>query len=77
MKNELGKIQKVLSPDYTEVLESQREDEGDEQKSSRKAFVEITMYFLRKMKYKKLADHLQSRKKIPLFKCVCVYFFSF
>uniref|UniRef100_A0A669E8X4 B30.2/SPRY domain-containing protein n=1 Tax=Oreochromis niloticus TaxID=8128 RepID=A0A669E8X4_ORENI len=61
VKNELGKIQKVLSPDYTEALESQREDEDDDQKSSRKAFVEITMYFLRKMKHKKLADHLQSR----------------
>ncbi|CAI5638909.1 unnamed protein product [Oreochromis niloticus] len=61
VKNELGKIQKVLSPDYTEALESQREDEDDDQKSSRKAFVEITMYFLRKMKHEKLADHLQSR----------------
>ncbi|KAL4009737.1 hypothetical protein ACER0C_003589 [Sarotherodon galilaeus] len=57
VKNELKKIQKVLSPDYPECFESQRED--DEQRSSREAFVKITVDFLRRMKQEELADHLQ------------------
>uniref|UniRef100_A0AAZ1X370 B30.2/SPRY domain-containing protein n=1 Tax=Oreochromis aureus TaxID=47969 RepID=A0AAZ1X370_OREAU len=59
VKNELKKIQKVLSPDYPECLESQRED--DEQRSSREAFVKITVDFLRRMKEMELADRLQSK----------------
>ncbi|CAI5657704.1 unnamed protein product [Oreochromis niloticus] len=59
VKNVLKKIQKVLSPDYPECLESQRED--DEQRSSREAFVKITVDFLRKMKQEELADRLQSK----------------
>ncbi|CAI5677849.1 unnamed protein product [Oreochromis niloticus] len=43
VKNELKKIQKVLSPDYPECLESQRS-------SSREAFVKITVDFLKRMK---------------------------
>ncbi|XP_025761646.1 protein NLRC3-like [Oreochromis niloticus] len=59
VKNELKKIQKVLSPDYPECFESQRED--DEQgRSSREAFVKITVDFLRRMKQEELADRLQS-----------------
>ncbi|XP_026019405.1 NLR family CARD domain-containing protein 3-like [Astatotilapia calliptera] len=58
VKNELKKIQKTLSPDYPECLESQRED--DEQRSSREAFVKITLDFLRRMKQEELADCLQS-----------------
>uniref|UniRef100_A0A3P8NZF4 B30.2/SPRY domain-containing protein n=1 Tax=Astatotilapia calliptera TaxID=8154 RepID=A0A3P8NZF4_ASTCA len=42
VKNELKKLQKVLSPDYPECLESQRS-------SSREAFVKITVDFLRRM----------------------------
>uniref|UniRef100_A0A669BKX1 B30.2/SPRY domain-containing protein n=1 Tax=Oreochromis niloticus TaxID=8128 RepID=A0A669BKX1_ORENI len=53
VKNELKKIQKVLSPDYPECLESQRS-------SSREAFVKITVDFLRRMKQEELADRLQS-----------------
>ncbi|XP_063324095.1 uncharacterized protein LOC134622588 [Pelmatolapia mariae] len=59
VKNELKKIQKVLSPDYPECLESQRED--DEQRSSREAFMKITVDFLRRMKQEELADRLQSK----------------
>ncbi|CAI5657748.1 unnamed protein product [Oreochromis niloticus] len=59
VKNELKKIQKVLSPDYPEGLESQRED--DEQRSSREAFVKITVDFLRRMKQEEMADRLQSK----------------
>uniref|UniRef100_A0A3P8PEH1 NACHT domain-containing protein n=1 Tax=Astatotilapia calliptera TaxID=8154 RepID=A0A3P8PEH1_ASTCA len=56
VKNELKKIQKVLSPGYPECLESQRED--DEQKSSREAFLKITVVFLRRMKREELANQL-------------------
>ncbi|XP_028428532.1 protein NLRC3-like [Perca flavescens] len=70
VKNELNKFQKVLSPDYPECLESQRkdekvldgEDEDEEQRRrSREAFLKITLHFLRIMKQEELADHLQSR----------------
>ncbi|KAL4009589.1 hypothetical protein ACER0C_003441 [Sarotherodon galilaeus] len=60
VKNELKKIQKVLSPDYPECLEFQRED--DEQRSSREAFMKITVDFLRRMKQEELADRLQSKQ---------------
>uniref|UniRef100_A0AAZ1X5D7 B30.2/SPRY domain-containing protein n=1 Tax=Oreochromis aureus TaxID=47969 RepID=A0AAZ1X5D7_OREAU len=68
VKNELKKIQKVLGPDYPECLESQRKDndevlEGkdEEQRSSREAFIKITLNFLRRMKQEKLADCLENK----------------
>ncbi|XP_025761062.1 protein NLRC3-like, partial [Oreochromis niloticus] len=61
VKNELKKIQKVLNPNKPQCLEFQRED--DEQRSSREAFVKITVDFLRRMKQQELADHLQSKLK--------------
>ncbi|XP_071320555.1 NLR family CARD domain-containing protein 3-like [Trachinotus anak] len=67
VKNELKKVQKLLGPDYPECLESQMEDEealdsvDEEQRSSREAFVKITVNFLRRMKQEELADCLQSR----------------
>ncbi|XP_047216129.1 protein NLRC3-like [Girardinichthys multiradiatus] len=68
VKNELKKIQKVLSPDDPEGLESQWEDEEvlegeDEEKrrSNREAFVKITLNFLKKMKQEDLAERLQSK----------------
>lgn len=71
VKKELKKMQKVVSPDYPECSsESQREDEeeleGDdeEQRSSREMFQQITVLFLRRMKQEKLADCLQSSKRI-------------
>ncbi|XP_035772001.1 protein NLRC3-like [Neolamprologus brichardi] len=60
VKNELKKIQKVLRPDYPECLESQSEDD-EQRRSSREAFVAITLDFLRRMKQEELADRLQSR----------------
>uniref|UniRef100_A0AAZ1XA74 NACHT domain-containing protein n=1 Tax=Oreochromis aureus TaxID=47969 RepID=A0AAZ1XA74_OREAU len=66
VKNELKKIQKVLSPDYPECLESQREDD-EQRSSSREAFVKITLDFLRRMKQEELADCLQS--KLPAAVC--------
>ncbi|XP_034542012.1 NACHT, LRR and PYD domains-containing protein 12-like [Notolabrus celidotus] len=59
VKTEMKKIQRVLSPDYPECLESQSEDE--EQRRSREAFLEITLHFLRRMKQEELADCLQSK----------------
>ncbi|XP_022616617.1 NLR family CARD domain-containing protein 3-like [Seriola dumerili] len=68
VKNELKNIQRLLSPDYPECSENQRADEevldgeGEEQrKSSREAFLKITVNFLKRMKQEELADCLQSR----------------
>lgn len=73
MKNELKKIQRELSPHDLLCLNIQSGDkdalqgEDDEQRrSSKEAFVKITLDFLRKMKQEELADHLQSRKRISL-----------
>lgn len=71
VKSELKNIQMVLNPDYPECLKSQREDdeelesEAREQiRTSRDAFMKITLNFLRKMKQEKLADYLQNSKMI-------------
>lgn len=70
VKKELKKMQKVVSPDYPECSESQREDEeelegeDEEQRSSREMFQQITVFFLRRMKQEKLAERLQSSKRI-------------
>uniref|UniRef100_I3KC78 NACHT, LRR and PYD domains-containing protein 3 n=1 Tax=Oreochromis niloticus TaxID=8128 RepID=I3KC78_ORENI len=68
VKSELKNIQMVLNPDYPECLKSQREDgeelesEAREQiRTSREAFMKITLNFLRKMKQEKLADYLQNK----------------
>ncbi|CAJ1055680.1 NLR family CARD domain-containing protein 3-like [Xyrichtys novacula] len=61
VKEQLKEIQRVLSPDEPEYLESQREDEDEEQRRSREAFLKITVNFLRRMKQEELADCLQSR----------------
>ncbi|XP_049927232.1 protein NLRC3-like isoform X2 [Epinephelus moara] len=70
VKNELKKIQKVLSSDYPECSESQREDEEgldgedeEQRRSNREAFLKITLNFLRRMKQEELADCLQSRHR--------------
>ncbi|TDG95962.1 hypothetical protein EPR50_G00242020 [Perca flavescens] len=62
VKYELKNFQKVLSPDYPECSESQREDEDEEQRRSREAFLKITVHFLRRMKQDELADRLQNSK---------------
>ncbi|XP_074533583.1 NLR family CARD domain-containing protein 3-like [Halichoeres trimaculatus] len=61
VKRELKKIQRALSPDYPECFESQREDEDEEQRRSREAFLKITLHILRRMKQEELADCLQSK----------------
>ncbi|KAM3863770.1 protein NLRC3-like [Diretmus argenteus] len=68
VKNELKRFQTILSPDYAECLEKQREEEdevdGEEEeqrKSSREALLKIALHFLRSMKQEELADSLESR----------------
>ncbi|XP_019220896.1 protein NLRC3-like isoform X1 [Oreochromis niloticus] len=68
VRNELKKFHKVLSPNYAEYLNGQREDEevledkdGEQMRSSREAFVKITLYFLKRMKQEELVDRLKSR----------------
>ncbi|KAI4798797.1 hypothetical protein KUCAC02_020483 [Chaenocephalus aceratus] len=68
VKNELKKIQTVLNSDYPECLESQSEDEEvldgedeEQRRSSREAFLNISLHFLRSMKQEELAERLQSR----------------
>ena len=80
MKNELKKFQKALSPDYPGCFERQSEDEevwggGEEEqrRSSSEALLKITLHFLRRMKQEKLADCLQSSKRILLIR----HFFLF
>ncbi|XP_030266628.1 NLR family CARD domain-containing protein 3-like [Sparus aurata] len=67
VKNELKKVQKVLSSDRSGCFESQREDEEvldgedeEQRRSSSEAFLKITLHFLRRMKQEELADCLQS-----------------
>ena len=67
VRNELKRIQTSLSKDNSENFDLQRHDEemsGDEKqrKSSREAFLKITLHILRTMKQEKLADRLQSSK---------------
>ncbi|XP_028445948.1 NACHT, LRR and PYD domains-containing protein 12 [Perca flavescens] len=68
VKNELKKIQKVLSLDFPECSESQREgkevldtEDEDRRMSSTEAFLKITLHFLRRRQQDELADCLQSR----------------
>ncbi|XP_062413364.1 protein NLRC3-like [Pungitius pungitius] len=62
VKNELKKIQKVLSSDYPECIEKEDEEVLDEeQRRFREAFVKISVHFLRRMKQEDLAERLQSR----------------
>uniref|UniRef100_A0A3B5LIJ8 NACHT domain-containing protein n=1 Tax=Xiphophorus couchianus TaxID=32473 RepID=A0A3B5LIJ8_9TELE len=74
VKNELKKIQKVLTPDYPECSESQRDDddvlEGEDEElrrsSSREAVMKITLNFLRRMKQEEMADLCQHQLKSGL-----------
>ncbi|XP_070834193.1 NLR family CARD domain-containing protein 3-like isoform X2 [Chaetodon trifascialis] len=75
VRNELKRIKKVLSSDFPECLESQREDEEvldgedeEQRRGSREAFVKITQHFLRRMKEEELADCLQSGNPVPVYR---------
>ncbi|CAJ1087225.1 hypothetical protein EPR50_G00164480 [Xyrichtys novacula] len=62
VKEQLKEIQRVLTPNEPEYLESQRKDEDEEQRRSREAFLKITVNFLRRMKQEELADCLQRKR---------------
>lgn len=82
MKNELKKLQKLLSAEYPDCSEKLREDDevrgGEEEEhrsSSRDAFLTITLNFLRKINQEQMADALQSSKIIlrishQFYKCI-------
>nr|XP_024654377.1 protein NLRC3-like [Maylandia zebra] len=69
VKNEIKKTKKILSPDYSDGLESQgedevvleSEDEEEQKRSMRDAVVKIILHFLRNMKHGELADRLQNK----------------
>ncbi|XP_071334642.1 NLR family CARD domain-containing protein 3-like isoform X2 [Trachinotus anak] len=68
VKKELKRVQRIMRPDYPEGLKHQREDEEvldgedeEQRRSSREAFLKITLNFLRRMKQEKLADCLEPK----------------
>uniref|UniRef100_A0A8C5GUD6 NACHT, LRR and PYD domains-containing protein 3-like n=1 Tax=Gouania willdenowi TaxID=441366 RepID=A0A8C5GUD6_GOUWI len=63
VKAELKHMQKIVDGDDPECSENQMEGEDEEQRRSREAFLNITLYFLKRMKQEELAEHLQSRTK--------------
>ncbi|XP_026019139.1 NACHT, LRR and PYD domains-containing protein 3-like [Astatotilapia calliptera] len=74
VKSELKNIQKDLSQDDLECLQSQCKDEDvlvcedeEQNKSNREAFVKITLAFLKRMKQKKLAERLESSENISIY----------
>ncbi|XP_062291130.1 NLR family CARD domain-containing protein 3-like [Scomber scombrus] len=70
VKNELKNMQKVLCPDNPECLDSHEDHEEvldgeeEERRSSRDAFLKITLHFLKTMKQEELAERLQSRTRV-------------
>ncbi|XP_028298012.1 NACHT, LRR and PYD domains-containing protein 3-like, partial [Gouania willdenowi] len=68
VKAELKHMQKIVDGDDPECSESQMEGEDEEQRRSREAFLNVTLYFLKRMKQEELAERLQSRTKAPRYK---------
>ncbi|XP_045917402.1 E3 ubiquitin-protein ligase TRIM50-like [Micropterus dolomieu] len=62
VKNELKRIKEILGLDYPQFLEGQSGDE-EQKRSSREAFLKMTLDFLRTMKQKKLSESLQRMVK--------------
>ncbi|XP_030579171.1 NACHT, LRR and PYD domains-containing protein 12-like isoform X2 [Archocentrus centrarchus] len=72
VKNELKKIQMVLSPGYPGSLEDMETLEGEDEEQTRTrrgAILKITVYFLRRMKQEELAKRLHSQVLSPLCQC--------
>lgn len=69
VQSELKRFQKILCPGFPAHLQMQREDgevvddEDEEKTNSRDAFLTITLYILRRMNQKELADSLQNSKR--------------
>lgn len=66
MKNQLKTFQSVLSSNYPECFGSLSEEEEEEQRSIREAFLKITVHFLRRMDQEVLAELLQSGERTSL-----------
>ncbi|CAJ1074172.1 NACHT%2C LRR and PYD domains-containing protein 12-like [Xyrichtys novacula] len=71
VRKELRRVRRALSSDDPSCLESQSEDEevldGEDKeqgRSSREAFLKITLHFLKRRKQEELVECLQSSKKI-------------
>lgn len=65
VKDELKEIQKVLSPEGQEEVKEVSGNRNEKHKSSiRKAFLKITVNFLRMMDLDDLADLLQNSKNV-------------
>lgn len=65
VKAELKQMQKIVDGDDPESSESQMEGEEEEQRrSSREAFLKITLCFLKMMKQEELAQRLQNSKSM-------------
>lgn len=65
VKNELKNTQNALSSECCKIPWA--DDENEEQKRSiKEAFVKMTVLFLQKMKQQELADCLQSSKRISI-----------
>lgn len=68
VKNELKKFQTSLHPDPSQQLNKVKKDEevlrgeDEAQRSTKEAFLNITLYFLKCMKQEQLADLLYSSK---------------
>ncbi|XP_070821645.1 protein NLRC3-like [Chaetodon trifascialis] len=76
VNTELNEFQKVLSGNYPECTgdecEMKQVVEGEEEerrKSSREAFLKLTLQFMRGMKQEDLADCLQNRALAPVCRC--------
>ncbi|CAI5670224.1 unnamed protein product [Oreochromis niloticus] len=74
VRNELKRMQKSLTPASLDFQKSQRENEEvleaedkEQRRSSRKAFMKITLNFLKRMKQEELAERLHNRNLIGAF----------
>ncbi|XP_056143247.1 NLR family CARD domain-containing protein 3-like [Lampris incognitus] len=65
VKEELKRVQKVLSPEYSGCLERQREEE-EQTRSAREALLKLTVHFLRIRKQEGLADSLENKTLVPV-----------
>ncbi|XP_070692122.1 NACHT, LRR and PYD domains-containing protein 12-like [Pempheris klunzingeri] len=65
VSNELKRVQRILSSDYLENEDESEEvldgEDEEQRRSSREAFLNITLHILKGMKLTKLADSLQTR----------------
>lgn len=72
VKNELKGFKKLLNSKWLEKNKEEEamidNEEKEHRRSSREAFLKISLNFLRRMKQDKLADSLQSSKRL----CICL-----